>query len=132
MSSIGNLTSQGTQRVSVVGSFKPAGSSAPTALTGGGFTVSVPSTGVYTITFNDPVQAIDGVWCCLEDATLGTFAQISLEGTTGTAGTLTITTVVPTNNSGTLTWTATNLTAATNTRVHFGCQIQGYADNLLR
>lgn len=129
MSSLGKVIGQASKTpLALVGSFQPASTSAPTSVTGSGFTVARTGTGVFTVTFTIIQSAVDGAWCYLEDATLGSNgAQLTLEPTSyssGTFGTLTITTYQVGGGSGSsLTFTAADLAAATNRRVHFGCQV---------
>lgn len=59
----------GRDLVEVCGSFVTNGASAPTVVNGSGFTVSAPSTGVYTISITD--RKYPEMDCCIANLGLG-------------------------------------------------------------
>jgi hypothetical protein len=92
----------GRALVEVVGSFVTAGASAPSVIKGKGFTVSAPSTGVYTITLDRKYPGLESAVATLgggavaADVRIGTYnpatgvITIVTEGATrGTAANLT-------------------------------------------
>lgn len=79
--------------VEAFGSFTTNGASAPTVVGGKGFTVSAPSTGVYTITFD---RKYPGMVCCLADLATAdgtaTNDEVHAGGYTASTGVLLLTT----------------------------------------
>lgn len=94
--------------VEAIGSFVTAGTSAPSTITGKGFTVSAPSTGVYSITFD---RAYPGMAVAVASLAGGAAnAGVKVGTYTASTGVLTIVT------EGTTRGTAANLTGPV---VHF-------------
>ncbi len=106
----------GQDLVELAGSFVTAGASAPATITGKGFTVSAPSTGVYSITVD---RAYGGLQAAV--ATLGggaANAGVKIGAYTASTGVLTIVT------EGAVRGTAANLTGPV---VHFVVKFIKYA-----
>lgn len=82
------LTTLAPDRVVIAGSFICADTAAPTVVRGDGFTVSAPSTGLYTITFKNGGQTVkfagcDAIYVGLAQATSAA-ASVILEGVPNT------------------------------------------------
>lgn len=78
----------------IEGSFAVNGASAPTTVNGKGFTVSAPSTGVYTITLADgKMAAAYSADCHLESRTTNSSKRAEIRSLAGlTSGTFTVAT----------------------------------------
>ena len=61
------VKTQGLQRVRIGGSFRPAGTGAPTNIVGQGFAVARTGVGAYDITFDDSFVALDECQACARE-----------------------------------------------------------------
>ena len=113
----------GKERVTLWGSFKPAGAGAPTIKSGNGFTVAhVGGTNTYQVTLQDAYNGYDAVLVSVESATFGVTAQLMLEPTVTGPGVFSI--GVGTGGAAT-----NDLAASTNTRIHFATMVKNTTAN---
>lgn len=99
--------------VRITGRFTTAGSSAPTVKSTGPWSIAAPSTGVYTLTFNEIFTEVLGVQMHLSDATGSSKRVIATSWSAGSSPNTSATLVFETQST---VGTAANLTGPV---VHF-------------
>lgn len=60
------VKSRGRERVTIEGSFAPAGTGAVTSVKGTGFTVARTDVGEFTVTLDEAFADYDAAWCSLQ------------------------------------------------------------------
>lgn len=113
------VRSRQNQLTVIEGSFAPNGSSAPTGAKGNGYTVARTGTGKYVVTLDDGYADILKATAGLQDATLGSAAQVTnvTKNTSPTRSTIEITTFTVSTS------TAADLAADAQTRVNFSISL---------